>query len=314
MTSSTLTFSPTYKITCQPVVLGSQQQSLDPYAILASLGITDAAHVQPVTGGADTAIWRVSWRDELYALRVFRPEQAEMCAREVAMMQAAVEGGIPVPQVFQQGMWEDRPALLLSWIEGKPLAHQLRSKPHLIWALGRTFGRMQAAIHTVAPLPDMETTSWIEWAGDEPELKARLYNLPSRKAALLHLDYHPLNVMAHGSRSSGVLDWANARAGDPRADFARTYTILRVEPYSPNGDSLQMAALRRILEWAWRSGYQQANGTLDDMAVFYAWAGAVMIRDLSPRIDKSGFWLQHHHLDSVRTWRDAWKRRAHIDP
>jgi aminoglycoside phosphotransferase (APT) family kinase protein len=158
----------------------------------------------------------------------------------------------------------------------------------------------------------METTRWIEWAGDEPELKARLYALPSRKAALLHLDYHSLNVMVQGNQISGVLDWANAKAGDPRADFARTYTILRVEPYSPNGDTLQMAVARRLLERIWRAGYVQAGGRLEDIALFYAWAGAVMIRDLSPRIGKAGFWLQDCHLDPVRAWRDTWKRRAGI--
>ena len=118
--------------------------------------------------------------------------------------------------------------------------------------------------------------------------------------------------MVQRGQISGVLDWANARAGDPRADFARTYSILRVEPYAPDGDSLRLAVARWLLERAWRTGYQQAGGQLDDMALFYAWAGAVMIRDLSPRIDKPDFWLQAHHLDSVRVWRDTWMRRAGI--
>jgi len=129
---------------------------------------------------------------------------------------------------------------------------------------------------------------------------------------LLHLDYHPLNVMVNDGQVSGVLDWANARAGDPRADFARTYSILRIERYSPAGDSLWLSIGRRLLECAWRTGYMQAGGQLDDMALFYAWAGAAMIRDLSPKIGKSGFWMQDHHLDAVRQWRDHWKREAGI--
>ena len=288
------------------------QSSLDPHAILASLGVTAANQAEPIAGGADTALWRVLWRGQPYALRVFRPEQAAVCDREVAAMQAAATGGVPVPAVVRQGQWEDRPALLLSWMAGRPLAEQLFAQPHLIWQLGKAFGRTQAAIHALAAPPGLTATHWIEWAGDEPELKARLYDLPSRKTALLHLDYHPLNLMVQGSQISGVLDWANARAGDPRADCARTYTILRVEPQSPNGDSLPMAVARRLLERAWRAGYLQAGGRLEDMALFYAWAGAVMIRDLSPRVNSPDFWLQAHHLDSVRGWCDAWKRRASI--
>ena len=146
----------------------------------------------------------------------------------------------------------------------------------------------------------------------QARLAARARAVPSRHTRLIHLDYHPLNVMADGGQISGVLDWANARAGDPRADFARTYAILRVEPYSADGDDLKLAVFRRGLERCWRMGYQRAGGQLDDMPLFYAWAGAAMIRDLSPRIGKPGFWLQNHHLDGVRAWRDLWKQKAGI--
>ncbi len=288
------------------------QSTLDPHAILASFDITDASRIEPLTGGSDTAIWRVEWHDVPYALRVFRPAQMNNFQAEVLAMEAAAKNDIPVPKIIRKGIWEGRPVLLLSWVSGKTLGAQLLAHPLLIRQLGSAFGRMQAAIHRIPAPPEMDATSWIEWAGDEPELEARLYELLSRKTVLLHLDYHPLNVMADGGRISGVLDWANARAGDPRADFARTYAILRIEPYGSNGDSLPMALTRRLLAYFWRRGYMQEGGQLDDMALFYAWAGASMIRDLSPKIGRPGIWLQDHHLDSVRQWRDHWKRKAGI--
>ncbi len=288
------------------------QSSLDPRAILASLDIHDASHIEPLTGGFDTAIWRVQWQGTPYALRVFRPEQVETSRRERLAMQVAHQAGIPVPQVIRSGLWQERPVLLLSWVEGKTLAAILPSQPRYIRQLGRAFGQMQAAIHRVIPPPEMDSISWIEWAGDEPELKARLYALTSRKTALIHLDYHPLNVMADSGHITGVLDWANARAGDPRADFARTYAILRIEPYDPNGDSLPIAFARRALAYFWRADYMQAGGQLDEMALFYAWAGASMIRDQSHRVNNPAFWLKDHHLDPVRRWRDHWKRKVGI--
>lgn len=286
--------------------------TLDPLAILASLGINDITQTERITVGSDTAIWRVIWQAQPYALRVFRPEQAAMCEREIAAMQTAGAGGIPVPIVIRQGIWQQRPVLLLTWIAGQTLSDQLRANVSRGWGLGHAFGQMQAIIHQLPISADADADTWIEWAGDEPELKTRLYELKSRRAALLHLDYHPLNVMADGMRISGVLDWANAQIGDPRADFARTYTILRVEPYSPRRDSLSMMVLRRLLERAWRSGYLYAGGKLDDMALFYAWAGAAMIRDLSFKIGRPGHWLEDQHLDGVRRWRDHWKRQAGI--
>lgn len=288
------------------------QSSLDPQVILASLDIHDASRIEPLTGGFDTAIWRVDWQGTRYALRVFRPEQVETSQREMLAMQVAHQAGIPVPQVIRSGLWQDRPVLLLSWVKGKTLAAVVQSQPRYIRQLGLAFGQMQATIHRVTPPLEMDSTHWIEWAGDEPELKARLYDLPSRKTALIHLDYHPLNVMAEGGHITGVLDWANARAGDPRADFARTYAILRIEPYGSNGDSLPIAFARRILAYFWRAGYGQAGGQLDEMALFYAWAGASMIRDQAHRVNNPDFWLKDHHLDPVRRWRDHWKRKAGI--
>jgi aminoglycoside phosphotransferase (APT) family kinase protein len=167
---------------------------------------------------------------------------------------------------------------------------------------------MQAAIHAIAPAPAPELSpgGWIAWAGeDETALQARLRVVAGGAAQLLHLDYHPLNVMTDGREMTAVLDWANARVGDPRADVARSYSILAIEPAWPRG--LHVAIFRRLLARAWRRGYEQAAGPLVDMALFHAWAGAVMLRDLAPRAARSGL-----RLDRVRRWTIRWKRRAGI--
>src|SRR5215207_8093337 len=70
-----------------------EQQELDPHTILAAIGFSGAAEATPVAGGADTAIWRVTHSNQLYALRVFRAEQAETCRREIAAMRAALARG-----------------------------------------------------------------------------------------------------------------------------------------------------------------------------------------------------------------------------
>ncbi len=287
-----------------------EQQDLDPHAILAALGLTGAAEATPVSGGADTAIWRVAHGRQLYALRVFRAGQAETYQREIAAMRAALAGDLPVPAIHLAGSWHDRPALLLSWCAGEPLIHALQRRPGQVWHLGTQFGRMQAAIHTIAPAPapELPPGDWIAWAGaDETALQARLRAIAAGTTQLLHLDYHPLNVMTDGHRMTAVLDWANARVGDPRADVARSYSILAIEPSWPRGPHI--AIFRRILARAWRHGYEQAAGPLSDMALFYAWAGAVMLRDLAPRAARSGSGLR---LDRVRRWMIVWKRRAGI--
>jgi aminoglycoside phosphotransferase (APT) family kinase protein len=288
---------------------------LDPIAILAALGVTDAASAERVYGGWDTVIWRVERAGDTYALRVFRAEQAETCRREVVAMRAAAASGLPVPEVHAEGKWRDRPALLLSWCPGRSLRDEAFARPWRAWTLGREFGRTLARLHTV-PLPEpliAESEEWITLAGpDEEPLQARLRALARGPAALLHLDYHPLNVMTDGTRVTAILDWANTRAGDPRADLARTLAILRFSPAGAKSKRLLAVLLSRAAEWGCSSGYRQAAGRPEEMAAFHAWSWAYMAADLAPKVGRPGIWLRPHHLDRMRERAAYWKRRAEI--
>jgi hypothetical protein len=212
----------------------------------------------------------------------------------------------------------------MSWCAGQPLLDAVRARPWTAIPLGIAFGRVQAAIHTVSVPAHLRPAddAWIALAGPEEEcLQAHLRSLALRSDALLHLDYHPLNVMVAGGRVSGVLDWANAKAGDPRADLARTVTILRLAPLPPHTPWPVMRAatlLRSLLELGWRAGYRRATGPegalSQDLAPFYAWAGAMMARDLAPKVGRPGVWLRPEDLARIRRWTSHWKRRAGIPP
>jgi aminoglycoside phosphotransferase (APT) family kinase protein len=290
-----------------------QDPTLDPAGILTALGITAATAITPVHGGSDTAIWRVEHGSMTSALRVFRPEQAETCQREIEAMEAARRAHMPVPTIRASSVWRERPVLLLSWCAGVPLLDAIRRQPWRAWSLGAAFGRTQALIHQIAagaPWRNLRT-DWIGWAGpEEPRIQAALQRIARPAPALLHLDYHPLNVLTDGTRITAVLDWANARLGDPRADVARTYTILMVAPYTPGRQPIALSLVRRLLTRSWRRGYEQVAGALPDMAWFYAWAGAVMVRDLGRRVSDPQSWWQPRHLAQIQDWASAWERRA----
>ena len=84
-------------------------------------GVKVPARAIPVSGGADTLIWRVEAAGQISALRLFRPEQAATAQREVVAMAAASSAGLPVPQVYAEGSWRGRPVLHMSWMPGRPL-------------------------------------------------------------------------------------------------------------------------------------------------------------------------------------------------
>jgi aminoglycoside phosphotransferase (APT) family kinase protein len=226
-------------------------------------------------------------------------------------MAAATAAGISVPRVVAEGSWENRPALLLSWMPGQLLRHELERRPWRAWGLGVEFGRVQAAIHAASVPADLRRhpVSWIEWAEPDAALRDCLQQ-SSDGEVLLHLDYHPANVLMERGRVSAVLDWANARAGDRRADLARTAAILRFAPLG--GLASPVAAIaRQAFGAGWRHGYRGMAGRVTGMAPFYAWAAAVMRHDLAPRVGWTDLpWLTPALLAGIRRWGESWRTAA----
>ncbi len=292
---------------------------LEPHAVLESLGIKGKVTLEKIPFGAETDVWKITHEEKAYALRVFRSGEGAKQQREVAALKAAKYAGILVPEVIAKSVWQDRAVLLLSWLPGKMLVLELTVQNNLerVQMLAEKFGQTLAAIHQVTAPKELrrETNAWVKLAGaEELELQERLLSLPLRTDALLHMDFHPLNVMLEGDIITGVLDWAGATAGDPRADFARFVTIAKLGPVSPRPNAPaktpEEAELRQHVIKAFAKGYREINDLGDDMALFYAWAGAALYHNVSSKIGKAGESVQAHHLVPVKKWLNTWKRRA----
>lgn len=291
---------------------------IDPRAVLSSLGFPEVEAVEPVLGGWDTSLWRVATPDGLHhALRVYpSPESSDAARREEAALRACWDAGVPVPAVEASGQWEGRPALVLSWCAGTTSLAYMTRRPWSAWRQGVTFGRLQARIHRVTPpsvllegAPDIWLTGG---AAGHPDIVDRLRRMNISTASLVHFDYHPLNVMTDGRRITGIIDWPNAFAGDPRADFARTAMLLMAASAPPGPTRLVVGALRRLFYLAWRRGYASEAGPLGDLAPFMALAGASRLQDLESARSRPQAWADEEDWAAARRWLDHWKRRAGI--
>jgi len=274
-----------------------EQDACDPFAILKMLGITTTCTVHPVKGTTDSMVWKVKHAEQIYALRVFQKGRHEMWERECIVMQDAYAAGLPVPQIFAQGIWHDYPAMLIAWVRGRTVYDEINARPWRTWRLGMLFGRMQAAIHALSA-PDLlqqNPTAWITSLGAMDFLLQQrlLAKTGQQQTALLHLDYHPLNVLTDGKRITGVIDWSNACAGDTRADAARTIAILRADFGVQRRFYLLERGIRLLFEWGWRTGYQQSSGPLGDLRLFYAWAGTAMEKNLVSKRSPADLKLIH---------------------
>jgi hypothetical protein len=94
---------------------------------------------------------------------------------------------------------------------------------------------------------------------------------------LLHLDLHPFNVLVDDDgEPTAVIDWANAAAGDPELDRARTWSLLTLDP----------AARALDVHPGWTPLTEQwlEAGRLRDLSIAArTWACRFMLRDLARR-------------------------------
>ncbi|HYI65763.1 MAG TPA: aminoglycoside phosphotransferase family protein [Candidatus Limnocylindrales bacterium] len=266
--------------------------------VVRRLGLGADAIVEPASGGASGSAWMVRDRGISFVLRL--GSSTSLTDGRLAAMAAARAGGLPVPELIRRTAALDGDAVLLSWLPGTSLHAALLADPAGTRRLGRLMGESQRQLHQIVGPAEL-----IDVAGDRnhPFVAARgMSDLPEGDA-LLHLDWHPMNLLVDKTqRISGIVDWDNARRGHPTLDLARTHSLLTVEPSLA---SLPMKLRARVGELvdAWADGYGPEATAIP--AACHAWAGRVMIADLEPRYadDPAA-------LDGLRRWTEGWQART----
>ena len=64
----------------------------------------------------------------------------------------------------------------------------------------------------------------------------------ARPPVWLHGDLHPANILVHGGRVSGVIDWGDITSGDPAADLSVAWMLLPAECHDAFRDAYHAAA------------------------------------------------------------------------
>jgi aminoglycoside phosphotransferase (APT) family kinase protein len=237
----------------------------------------EAAELRPLAGNSGS-----SWGAGPHVLRVGR--RAVMAAEAAAM--AAVAGGVPVPRVIDRTELGADTAILLERLPGLTAADLARREPRRAVDAGRTCGQVHARLAAI-PAPADLRAARLQPVGLPPAPAAPGSAAAARgsgaagsapgPARVLHLDLHPFNILLTPDGAlAGVLDWANAAAGDPVLDQARTWAILTLDP----------AARARRAEPGWRSltdGWLEAGGLGAVPAWARVWACEFMLADLARR-------------------------------
>lgn len=190
------------------------------------------------------------------------PQAAKKGGREYAVIERLKGADFPVPTPY---LYENNvdalgaPFLIMERLEGAPLlrlggfAGAVKTFTLAFLAFVRLHTRLhrldpaKVGITTLAPAfgPDGEGTTRplldrmlatvaarveqgpLPWLG--PALQWALTEAArfrDASATVLHMDYHPLNVLVKGARVTGVIDWVSTECGDRHQDVATTSAIL----------------------------------------------------------------------------------------
>ena len=166
------------------------------------------------------------------------PERAE---REFRILKLVNDAGIPSAKPLHldtTGAYFGAPALLLSYLPGRSL---YEARDEGAWT--EQLARVMLSIHAVSPAD--RDLSWLprfsrgEIATELEELKpeaekagalarrvhaalvANLDRVAWPKPCLIHEDFWPGNTVWFRQRLIGVIDWVNAKVGDPRCDITQ---------------------------------------------------------------------------------------------
>jgi hypothetical protein len=294
------------------------EAQIDPRQALAALGYADTSEPQRVKGGWDTLLWRFGTPDGLeHTLRVFvLPSREEIAWRERIALETCAHAGLPAPRVEKVGEVEGLPVLVLTWCPGLPILSFIEKKPWALWRLGRLFGRTQAQLHAVEPPAEFVSAApddWLKRVPDEyADLAAHALSLELSTSSLIHMDFHPINLVSDGTSVTGILDWSYAAAGDPRADLARTEITLLAAPIPPGPFRPLLNLARKLILRAWRSGYQETAGSIPDFRHLRAWAGATLLLETELDMGRPGVWATEQDALNLRRMINLWAREAGI--
>lgn len=239
-------------------------------------------------------------------VRLFGEGAETDAERERLAMRAAVRHGLPAPAVVTRGEVQRRPFLVTTFIDGEPANQALAAYPEDAHALGVAMGETLGQLHEiVAPtgLPAV-ADAWIDRGGPALAPIRPLLAAAPRQDRLIHLDYHPANVLVRDGLVSGVIDWENALAGPPPMDLARSRAILRAAVLGNFVPAHLHGAVAQV-ERGLVAGHQRIHGLDPAPDLSTAWGLAMTVEDLTQQMAKSGGLITPALVDRLTAERDA---------
>lgn len=155
-----------------------------------------------------------------------RSREGHSMAHEARTMAFMREQGYPVPAVEEVS--DDGFDLVMERIDGVTMVEAVGRAPWTVRRQGATLADLHRRLHEIEG-PDFLPAAPI-----------------GTGTKVLHLDLHPLNVMI-GPKGPVVIDWPNARRGDPDVDVGLAWVLMAAGQIPGGGLKARLLGLGRSL-------------------------------------------------------------------
>lgn len=147
-------------------------------------------------------------------------------AQEARTMSFLHQRGYPVPAVDE--LSDDGLDLVMERIEGVSMVDAIGQAPWTVRRQAATLADLHLRLHEI----------------DAPDFLPPLIAGSGNK--IIHLDLHPLNVMV-GPKGPVVIDWPNARSGEPAVDVGLAWVLMAAGQIPGNPMKAKLLASFRSL-------------------------------------------------------------------
>lgn len=204
------------------------------------LGGASVSGLARLSGGASRETWRFEADGSPLILQRQRDGAVRPMTTEVAVLRAAHEGGVAVPEVVVDGGASTalgNPFMVVRAVDGETIARKILRDDEFSAARARLTADIGTAMARLHSLPPQSAPGLVEQ--DEVATYRRVLddlgephpvfevafrwleaNRPaSTERAIVHGDFRLGNVMVDGNGLVAVLDWELAHVGDPMEDL-----------------------------------------------------------------------------------------------